>query len=139
MRKRKWISILGGAAMIASSAFASSPVLKGSASVNTAGAYGKLGVLMSESGLAPGEVVQYQLSADVTATYTNCTENWPDEVGTWQLMAGSKGTIRKDLTLTYPPSMCGGTLQNVVYSNITLTDETDNITLNLGTASLKKK
>jgi hypothetical protein len=114
---------------------------------------GALTVNFKEAGLGTNQNIDYLLSADASATYVcvnkggsnpsaqnKTTVAGPVSAG-GTFNSGKNGNVTGSLTVTPPPSdiSCpnGQRLQlaSVSYSNVTLTDTTNNISVNLGTIS----
>jgi hypothetical protein len=114
--------------------------LKASASINKARAKGDLGVVVSESGLAAKQAVSYSLTAYAGAVYT-CNGvaqpqvGGPEEVD-FGMTASSKGVTRDTVVVMVPESPCdiGQTskMTQASYSNVTVTDITDGVSIALG-------
>jgi len=114
--------------------------LKASASINKARAKCDLGVVVSESGLAAKQAVSYSLTAYAGAVYT-CNGvaqpqvGGPEEVD-FGMTASSKGVTRDTVVVMVPESPCdiGQTskMTQASYSNVTVTDITDGVSIALG-------
>jgi hypothetical protein len=119
----------------------------------TLNANGSLTVNFKEAGLGTNQNIDYVLSGDATATYV-CVNNGGanpsaknkttvagpvSASGTFN--SGKNGNVTASLTVNPPPSdiSCpsGQSLElaSVSYTNVTLTDTTDNISVALGTFS----
>jgi hypothetical protein len=145
------LAVLVGMGLTASVAFATSGAhfMSASASINDAGA---LVVAWDEAGLGNGNVT-YTLSANATATYAciNGGSNHPKasnkETVQGQVSAGGSFQSkngRVSASLTTGPLSAGGftcpsgqtlVLASVSYSNIVLTDTTNNVSIALPDAS----
>jgi hypothetical protein len=108
-----------------------------------------------EAGLGQGEDVVIQLRADASSSaewqcytrgQTNDPQGAPHEetgpfVATGTFSAGRNGQVNGSLTLTPTttfdcvPGLVGPILISVEYNNVTLTDVTHNVTVNLGSFS----
>jgi hypothetical protein len=116
----------------------------------TLNANGTLTVNFKEAGLGTNQNINYTLSADATATYV-CVNNGGANPSaqnkttvagpvsaSGMFNSGKNGNVVASLTVNPPPSdiACpkGQTLQlaSVSYTNVTLTDTTNNISVSLG-------
>jgi hypothetical protein len=141
-------AVLATAAITESAAIAISPhFISASATLN---ANGTLTANFKEAGLGTNQNIDYVLSADGTATYVcvnngganpsaqnKTTVNGPVSAsGTFS--SGKNGNVVASLTLSPPPSdiSCprGQRLElaSVSYTNATLTDTTNNVSISLG-------
>jgi hypothetical protein len=119
----------------------------------TLNANGSLTVSFKEAGLGTNQLIDYALTADGTATYVcvnkggsnpsaqnKTTVNGPVSA-TGSFSSGKNGNITASLTVNPPPSdiSCpnGQKLEvaSVSYTNVTLTDTTNNIMVGLGDIS----
>ena len=144
-------AILGVVAALSTSAFAvNAHFISASGTLN---ASGSLTVSFKEAGLGTNQNINYLLSADGTATYVcvnkgganpsaqnKTTVNGPvSATGTFN--SGKNGNVTSSLTVNPPPSdiTCPSgqrlELASVSYTNVTLTDTTNNISVNLGNFS----
>jgi hypothetical protein len=135
-------------ALMATAAFADSPhFVSASASVN---ADGTLTVSFKEAGLGTNQLINYEATADATATYvcvnnggghpsaTNKTTVSGPVSKTGTFSSGKNGNVTASLTLSPPPPPApdvfscpsGQTLQLalVSYTNVAITDTTHGIT-----------
>jgi hypothetical protein len=121
--------------------------VRASGSLNT---NGSLTVSFKEAGLGTNQLIHYTLTADATATYVcvnrgganpsaqnKTTVAGPvDAEGTFN--SGKNGQVTASLTVSPPPSdiSCpsGQSLQlaSVSYTNVVLTDTTNNVSIELG-------
>ena len=153
MRKMLFVfaAVIATAALAVPAALAVSPhFINASAALNNDGT---LTGSFKEAGLGTNQNINYTLSADGTATYVcvnkgganpsaqnKTTVNGPVSAsGTFS--SGKNGNVTASLTVNPPPSdiSCpsGQSLElaSVSYTNVTLTDTTDNISVALGTFS----
>jgi hypothetical protein len=140
--------MLAGFAMAAPAALAVSPhFISASGTLN---GDGSLTVKFKEAGLGTNQLINYTLTADATATYVcvnrgganpsasnKTTVSGPvSAMGTFN--SGKNGNVTASLTVSPPPSdiTCppGQSLQlaSVSYTNVVLTDTTNNISIPLG-------
>jgi hypothetical protein len=116
----------------------------------TLNANGSLTVNFKEAGLGTNQNINYTLSADATATYVcvnkgganpsaqNKTTVAGPVSASGTFNSGKNGNVTASLTVNPPPSdiSCPNgqrlELASVSYTNVTLTDTTNNITVNLG-------
>jgi hypothetical protein len=116
----------------------------------TLNANGSLTVSFKEAGLGTNQLINYTLSADATATYVcvnrgganpsaqNKTTVAGPVSASGTFSSGKNGQVTASLTVSPPPSdiTCpnGQTLQlaSVSYTNVTLTDTTNNVSISLG-------
>jgi hypothetical protein len=136
-------------ALIAQQALAQNEhFIRASGSVNNDGS---LTVNFKEAGLGTNQLIDYTLTADATATYVcvnrgganpsaqNKTTVSGPVSATGTFSSGKNGQVTESLTVNPPPSdiSCppGQSLElaSVTYTNVTLTDTTNNISVNLGT------
>lgn len=122
---------------------AQAQTLKASASINKAGAKGDLGVVVSESGLAARQAVSYSITTYAGAIYT-CNGVAQPQVGgpeavDFGMTASSKGATRNTVVVMLPDSPCAigqtSKITKASYSNVTVTDITDGISVVLGNYS----
>jgi hypothetical protein len=139
-------------AFTVTTAFAAAPhFISASASINGGGS---LVVSWKEAGLGDNLLIHYTISADATATYvcvnggnhnpsaSNKTTVSGPVSASGTFSSGKNGNITASLSAG-PPSAGGFSCPNgqklelalVTYSNITLTDTTNNISVDLGTRS----
>jgi hypothetical protein len=151
MMRRITLAIIACIATMAigmSAAYADSPhFVRTSASLNSAGS---LTVSFKEAGLGTNQLITYVASADATATWVcvnrgganpsaqnKTTVNGPVSA-TGAFSSGKNGQVTASLTLSPPPSdiSCppGQNLQLafVTYTNVTITDTTNNVSESLG-------
>jgi len=149
--------LIGLAAALATAAIAVPVALSTSPHfINASGtlnANGSLTVNFKEAGLGTNQNISYTLSADATATYVcvnkggsnpsaqnKTTVAGPVSAG-GTFNSGKNGNVTASLTVNPPPSdiSCPNgqrlELASVSYTNVTLTDTTNNITENLGDIS----
>jgi hypothetical protein len=140
--------VFATAALAVPAALADSPhFTRASGTLNSDGS---LTVAFKEAGLGTNQNIDYVLSADGTATYVcvnrggsnpsaqnKTTVNGPVSAsGTFS--SGKNGQVSASLTVSPPPSdiSCppGQSLQlaSVSYTNVTLTDTTNNVSISLG-------
>ena len=111
---------------------------------------GTLTVSFKEAGLGTNQNITYVLSADATATYVcvnrgganpsaqNKTTVAGPVSSTGTFNSGKNGSVTASLTLSPPPSdiSCprGQSLElaSVSYTNVVLTDTTNNVSINIG-------
>src|SRR5215211_7341691 len=111
---------------------------------------GTLTVSFKEAGLGTNQNITYVLSADATATYVcvnrgganpsaqNKTTVAGPVISTGTFNSGKNGQVTASLTVSPPPSdiTCppGQSLElaSVSYTNVVLTDTTNNVSINLG-------
>jgi hypothetical protein len=116
----------------------------------TLNANGSLTVSFKEAGLGTNELIDYALTANATATYVcvnkgganpsaqNKTTVSGPVSATGTFSSGKNGQVTASLTVSPPPSdiSCppGQSLQlaSVSYTNVTLTDTTNNVSISLG-------
>jgi hypothetical protein len=129
-------------------ALADSPhFVRASGSLNT---NGSLTVSFKEAGLGTNQLINYALTADATATYVcvnrgganpsaqNKTTVSGPVSATGSFSSGKNGQVTAALTVSPPPSdiSCpnGQSLElaSVSYTNVTLTDTTNNVSISLG-------
>jgi hypothetical protein len=140
--------ILAAFVMAAPAALAVSPhFINASGTLNSDGS---LTVKFKEAGLGTNQLINYELTADATATYV-CVNNGGANpsaqnkttvsgpvIATGTFNSGKNGNVTASLTVNPPPSdiSCprGQSLQlaSVSYSNVTLTDTTNNISISVG-------
>jgi hypothetical protein len=137
-------------ALTISTAFAAAPhFISASASING----GNLVVSWKEAGLGDNQLIHYTVSADATATYvcvnggnhnpsaSNKTTVSGPVSASGTFSSGKNGNITASLSAAPPsaPDFCPNgqktELALVTYTNITLTDTTNNISVTLGTRS----
>jgi len=112
---------------------------------------GSLTVSFKEAGLGTNQLIDYTLTADATATYVcvnrgganpsaqNKTTVSGPVSASGAFSSGKNGQVTASLTVEPPPSniSCppGQSLElaSVIYTNVTLTDTTNNISVDLGT------
>jgi hypothetical protein len=112
---------------------------------------GSLTVSFKEAGLGTNQLITYTLTADATATYVcvnrgganpsaqNKTTVAGPVSATGTFNSGKNGQVTASLTVSPPPSdiSCppGQSLElaQVIYTNVTLTDTTNNVSVSLGT------
>jgi hypothetical protein len=135
-------------ALVAQQALAVSPhFVRASGTLN---ANGSLTVDFKEAGLGTNQNIDYVLSADATATYVcvnrgganpsaqNKTTVAGPVTATGTFNSGKNGQVTASLTVSPPPSdiSCppGQSLElaQVAYSNVILTDTTNNVSISLG-------
>lgn len=135
-------------ALIAQQAFAQNPhFIRASGSLN---ANGSLTVSFKEAGLGDNQLIDYALTADATATYVcvnrgggnpsaqNKTTVAGPVIATGSFASGKNGQVSASLTVSPPPSdiSCppGQSLElaEVSYTNVVLTDTTNNVSIALG-------
>jgi hypothetical protein len=138
-------------ALTISTAFAAAPhFINASASINGGG---NLVVSWKEAGLGDNQLIHYTVSADATATYvcvnggnhnpsaSNKTTVSGPVSASGTFSSGKNGNITASLSAAPPsaPDFCPNgqktELALVTYSNIALTDTTNNISVTLGTRS----
>jgi hypothetical protein len=136
-------------AMMATAAFAQNEhFIRASGSLNNDGS---LTVSFKEAGLGTNQNIDYALTADATATYVcvnrgganpsaqNKTTVAGPVIATGTFNSGKNGQVTASLTVSPPPSdiSCppGQSLElaSVTYTNVTLTDVTNGISVELGT------
>jgi hypothetical protein len=134
-------------ALIAQQAFAQSPhFIRASGTLN---ANGSLTVSFKEAGLGTNQNIDYALTADATATYVcvnrgganpsaqNKTTVAGPVIATGTFASGKNGQVTASLTVSPPPSdiSCppGQSLElaKVSYTNVVLTDTTNNVSISL--------
>ena len=111
---------------------------------------GSLTVSFKEAGLGTNQLIDYTLTADATATYvcvnrgganpsaSNKTTVSGPVSASGTFSSGKNGQVTASLTVSPPPSdiSCppGQSLElaSVTYTNVTLTDTTNNISIELG-------
>jgi hypothetical protein len=116
----------------------------------TLNANGSLTVSFKEAGLGTNELIDYALTANATATYVcvnkgganpsaqNKTTVSGPVSATGTFSSGKNGQVTASLTVSPPPSdiSCppGQSLElaSVSYTNVTLTDTTNNVSISLG-------
>jgi hypothetical protein len=121
--------------------------VRASGSLNNAGS---LTVSFKEAGLGTNQLIDYTLTADATATYVcvnrgganpsaqNKTTVAGPVSASGTFNSGKNGQVTASLTVSPPPSdiSCpsGQTLElaSVSYTNVTLTDTTNNVSISLG-------
>jgi hypothetical protein len=122
---------------------AQAQTLKANASINKAGAKGDLGILISESRLAARQAVSFSITTYAGAIYT-CDGVAQPQVGGLEevdfgLTASSKGAIRNTVVVMLPESPCGigqtSKISKASYTNLTVTDVTDGISVAPGNYS----
>lgn len=114
---------------------------------------GSLTVSFKEAGLGTNQLINYALTADATATYVcvnrgganpsaqNKTTVAGPVIATGTFSSGKNGQVTASLTVNPPPSdiSCppGQSLElaEVSYSNVTLTDTTNNVSIAVGSFS----
>jgi hypothetical protein len=114
---------------------------------------GSLTVNFKEAGLGTNQLINYTLTADATATYVcvnrgganpsaqNKTTVAGPVSASGTFNSGKNGQVTASLTVSPPPSdiSCppGQSLElaSVSYTNVTLTDTTNNVSVSLGTFS----
>jgi len=119
---------------------AQAQTLKANASINKARAKGDLGVVVSESGLAARQAVNYSLTAYAGAIYTCDGVAQPQvggpEVVDFGMTASSKGVTRDTVVVMVPESPCGtgqtSKMTQASYSDVIVTDITDGVSVTLG-------
>jgi len=91
-----------------------------------------LGVVWTETGLAPNSTAVYKLT---TAETANCANGLFDQNYATSISepVTSKGTVRKATTVSIPAGCINPS--HVTYADITLTDETSGQSVDLGTLS----
>jgi hypothetical protein len=112
---------------------------------------GSLTVNFKEAGLGTNQLIDYALTADATATYVcvnrgganpsaqNKTTVAGPVIATGTFSSGKNGQVTASLTVSPPPSdiSCppGQSLElaSVTYTNVVLTDTTNNVSVSLGT------
>ena len=136
-------------AMMATAAFAQNEhFIRASGSLNN---NGSLTVSFKEAGLGTNQNIDYALTADATATYVcvnrgganpsaqNKTTVAGPVIATGTFNSGKNGQVTASLTVSPPPSdiSCppGQSLElaSVTYTNVVLTDTTNNVSIALGT------
>jgi len=140
--------ILAAFVMAAPAALAVSPhFINASGTLNS---NGSLTVNFKEAGLGTNQLINYALTADATATYV-CVNNGGANpsaqnkttvsgpvIATGTFSSGKNGNVTASLTVSPPPSdiSCppGQSLQlaSVSYSNVTLTDTTNMVSISVG-------
>lgn len=144
-------ALVGAIAAISTVAFAVSPhFVNASGTLNS---NGSLTASFKEAGLGTNQNINYTLAADATATYVCVNKGGSNpsaqnkttvagpvsSSGTFN--SGKNGNVTASLTVSPPPSdiSCPNgqrlELAQVSYTNVTLTDTTNNITVNLGSFS----
>jgi hypothetical protein len=116
----------------------------------TLNANGSLTVSFKEAGLGTNELIDYALTANATATYVcvnkgganpsaqNKTTVSGPVSATGTFSSGKNGQVTASLTVSPPPSdiSCppGQSIElaSVSYTNVTLTDTTNNVSISLG-------
>jgi hypothetical protein len=140
--------ILAAFVMAAPAALAVSPhFINASGTLNS---NGSLTVNFKEAGLGTNQLINYALTADATATYVcvnkgganpsaqNKTTVSGPVIATGTFSSGKNGNVTASLTVSPPPSdiSCppGQSLQlaSVSYSNATLTDTTNMVSISVG-------
>ena len=140
--------ILAAFVMAAPAALAVSPhFINASGTLNS---NGSLTVSFKEAGLGTNQLINYALTADATATYVcvnkgganpsaqNKTTVSGPVIATGTFSSGKNGNVTASLTVNPPPSdiSCppGQSLQlaSVSYSNVTLTDTTNQVSISVG-------
>jgi hypothetical protein len=140
--------ILAAFVMAAPAALAVSPhFINASGTLNS---NGSLTVNFKEAGLGTNQLINYELTADATATYVcvnkgganpsaqNKTTVSGPVIATGTFSSGKNGNVTASLTVSPPPSdiSCppGQSLQlaSVSYSNATLTDTTNMVSISVG-------
>jgi hypothetical protein len=140
--------MLAGFTMAAPAALAVSPhFISASGTLN---GDGSLTVKFKEAGLGTNQLINYALTADATATYvcvnkgganpsaSNKTTVSGPVSATGSFSSGKNGNVTASLTVSPPPSdiTCppGQSLQlaSVSYTNVVLTDTTNNVSISLG-------
>jgi hypothetical protein len=135
-------------AMMATAAFAQNEhFIRASGSLNNDGS---LTVSFKEAGLGTNQNIDYALTADATATYVcvnrgganpsaqNKTTVAGPVIATGTFNSGKNGQVTASLTVSPPPSdiSCppGQSLElaSVTYTNVVLTDTTNNVSIALG-------
>jgi hypothetical protein len=135
-------------AMMATAAFAQNEhFIRASGSLNNDGS---LTVSFKEAGLGTNQNIDYALTADATATYVcvnrgganpsaqNKTTVAGPVIATGTFNSGKNGQVTASLTVSPPPSdiSCppGQSLElaSVTYTNVVLTDTTNNVSIELG-------
>jgi hypothetical protein len=135
-------------AMMATAAFAQNEhFVRASGSLNNDGS---LTVSFKEAGLGTNQNIDYALTADATATYVcvnrgganpsaqNKTTVAGPVIATGTFNSGKNGQVTASLTVSPPPSdiSCppGQSLElaSVTYTNVVLTDTTNNVSIALG-------
>ena len=136
-------------ALMATAAFAQNEhFVRASGSLNNDGS---LTVSFKEAGLGTNQNIDYTLTADATATYVcvnrgganpsaqNKTTVAGPVIATGTFSSGKNGQVTASLTVSPPPSdiSCppGQSLElaSVTYTNVVLTDTTNNVSISLGT------
>jgi hypothetical protein len=134
-------------ALMATAAFAQAPhFIRASGTLN---ANGSLTVNFKEAGLGTNQNIDYALTADATATYVcvnrgganpsaqNKTTVAGPVIATGTFSSGKNGQVTASLTVQPPPSdiSCppGQSLElaQVSYTNVVLTDTTNNVSISL--------
>ncbi|HEY5987634.1 MAG TPA: hypothetical protein VIV12_14855 [Streptosporangiaceae bacterium] len=140
--------MLAGFVMAAPAALAVSPhFINASGTLN---ADGSLTANFKEAGLGTNQLINYALTADATATYvcvnrgganpsaSNKTTVSGPVIATGTFSSGKNGNVTASLTVQPPPSdiSCpsGQSLQlaSVSYTNATVTDTTNNVSISIG-------
>lgn len=140
--------ILAAFVMAAPAALAVSPhFINASGTLNS---NGSLTVNFKEAGLGTNQLINYELTADATATYVcvnkgganpsaqNKTTVSGPVTATGTFSSGKNGNVTASLTVNPPPSdiSCppGQSLElaSVSYSNVTLTDTTNQVSISVG-------
>jgi hypothetical protein len=134
-------------ALIAQQAFAQSPhFIRASGTLN---ANGSLTVNFKEAGLGTNQNIDYALTADATATYvcvnrgganpsaSNKTAVAGPVIATGTFSSGKNGQVTASLTVSPPfqdigcPPGQSQELASVIYTNVVLTDTTNNVSIAL--------
>lgn len=140
--------MLAGFVMAAPAALAVSPhFISGSGTLNSDGS---LTVKFKEAGLGTNQLINYELTADATATYvcvnrgganpsaSNKTTVSGPVSASGTFSSGKNGNVTASLTVSPPPSdiTCppGQALElaSVTYTNVVLTDTTNGVSISLG-------
>ncbi len=140
--------MLAGFVMAAPAALAVSPhFISASGTLNSDGS---LTVKFKEAGLGTNQLINYELTADATATYvcvnrgganpsaSNKTTVSGPVSASGTFSSGKNGNVTASLTVSPPPSdiTCppGQTLElaSVTYTNVVLTDTTNGVSISLG-------
>jgi hypothetical protein len=141
-------AVLFAAGFASSAALADSPhFIRAAANLNSDGT---LTVSFKEAGLGTNQNITYVLSADATATYvcvnrgganpsaSNKTTVSGPVSASGTFSSGKNGSVTASLTVSPPPTTLtcpgGQTLQlaSVSYTNVTLTDTTNNVSIAIG-------
>jgi hypothetical protein len=143
--------MLAAFVMAAPAALAVSPhFINASGTLN---ADGSVTVKFKEAGLGTNQLIDYALTADATATYVcvnkgganpsaqNKTTVSGPVIATGSFSSGKNGNVTASLTVNPPPSdiSCppGQSLElaSVAYTNVVLTDTTNNVSISVGAFS----